>query len=107
MSTNDALVSQGGIAGAALDVEIERMAAEWPGWTFMFGHQVYDPIPGSPGETNHRELVGRMIWWATARTDDADGHLVIKSAERQPSLAAAIRVLRSRLPRLVSEEADR
>jgi hypothetical protein len=83
---------------AALDVEIERMALEWPDWRFMFGYEVYDPIRDSPGETNHRELVGKMVWWAASRTHDELGNLVIKSAERQPSLSDAIRDLRSQLP---------
>lgn len=74
-------------AAGGLDVEIEHMAAKWPDWTFMFGYEVYDPIPGSPGETNHLPLVGKMIWWATARTHDSLGNLVIKAAERQPAIA--------------------
>lgn len=79
-----------------LDAEIEEMAAAFPRWKFMFGYEVYDPIPGSPGELNHLELVGQRIWWASASVRDGV-HSVIKSAERQPSLAAALRELRSKV----------
>jgi hypothetical protein len=82
----------------ALRAALERIKAALHGWKLLMGYEVYDPIPGSSGETQHRELVGKMIWWASASTyNEESSYPIIESHERQPDLASALDGLSARL----------
>jgi hypothetical protein len=77
---------------------IEQLARDFPGWKWMFGHEVYDPIPGTPGQYNHRELIGEMIWWATgSKRLEEERYPKIISAERHLTLGSALAELRAKM----------